>query len=87
MNNVYLNDLFFYMEGEWIFSYVISYKYIIENRDINLISKNIFLSNEKVKLEKLFGNRNFENEFKLIKLTEILTEISNYKLQQIDIEK
>ena len=38
-------------------------------------------------LEKLFGNRNFENEFKLIKLTEILTEISNYKLQQIDIEK
>jgi hypothetical protein len=32
------------------------------------------MSNEQAKLEKLFGNLNFENEFKLIKL---ITEISN----------
>ena len=82
-NNSYLNDLLCYMEGE-NFKNDISYKYITENRDINSISKSIFISNENIKFENTFRNRNFENEFKLIKL---ITDSSNHKLQQIDIEK
>ena len=82
-NNSYLNDLLCYMEVE-NFKNDISYKYITENRDINSISKSIFISNENIKFENTFRNRNFENEFKLIKL---ITDSSNHKLQQIDIEK
>ena len=76
-NNSYLNDLLCYMEGE-NFKNDISYKYITENRDINSISKSIFISNENIKFENTFRNRNFENEFKLIKL---ITDSSNHKLQ------
>ena len=75
-NNSYLNDLLCYMEGE-NFKNDISYKYITENRDINSISKSIFISNENIKFENTFRNRNFENEFKLIKL---ITDSSNHKL-------
>ena len=74
-NNSYLNDLLCYMEGE-NFKNDISYKYITENRDINSISKSIFISNENIKFENTFRNRNFENEFKLIKL---ITDSSNHK--------
>ena len=82
-NNSYLNDLLCYMEGE-NFKNDISYKYIISNRDINSISKSIFISNENYNFEKIIRNRNFEDEFNLIKL---ITGTSNHKLQEIEISK
>ena len=82
-NNSYLNDLLYYMEGE---NYIndLSYNYIINNSDISFISKSIFISNENYNFEKILRNRNFENEFNLIKL---ITDTSNHKLQEIEISK
>jgi protein tyrosine phosphatase len=83
-NNMYLNQLLFYMDGENYLSDLSYYK-IIKNDDIQNISKSIFIKNYcDINNNFLLNEQKIKSEFNLLKL---ITETPNHKNLQIDILK